>query len=346
MIVWIQLPALKVHFYHKEVLTMLGNLIGRTIRLDYHTLNLPTVLAIIGGELRNNELPLAEDPNPGFGPWMLVTRKSRRNPREAPVKKGKLENDSGNQIDENVTKYGNRGTPKKEGETSPQKPPTHTASTLKRASNQERKGGVDKKGKEENKKGKEKVGSMSNGNDKGVLGTCPEKPTNGPKPMADPTKASTSYQPTESPSLDNKICNPQPTRPSPPTYHTHTGPNGTVMQIVDLQASSIGKQNSATSLLSLPSTTTRTKKNKTSKQSNRRSPAKLNPAKSLQIWSPKKDKKAKSKARIASLTLQEIHAWTTATEIAPISLGKDDTSRREEEPRTTSNPDGPEPFSN
>ncbi|CAI0424275.1 unnamed protein product [Linum tenue] len=40
MIVWVQLPALKVHFYHKEVLTMLGNLIGRTIRLNYHTLNL------------------------------------------------------------------------------------------------------------------------------------------------------------------------------------------------------------------------------------------------------------------------------------------------------------------
>ncbi|CAI0381043.1 unnamed protein product [Linum tenue] len=39
MIVWVQLPALKIHFYHKEVLTMLGNLIGRTIKLDFHTLN-------------------------------------------------------------------------------------------------------------------------------------------------------------------------------------------------------------------------------------------------------------------------------------------------------------------
>ncbi|CAL1407456.1 unnamed protein product [Linum trigynum] len=38
MIVWVQLPALKIHFYHKEVLTTLGNLIGRTIKLDYHTL--------------------------------------------------------------------------------------------------------------------------------------------------------------------------------------------------------------------------------------------------------------------------------------------------------------------
>ncbi|CAL1394830.1 unnamed protein product [Linum trigynum] len=39
MIVWIQLPALKVHFYHQEVLTSLGNLIGRTIKLDFHTMN-------------------------------------------------------------------------------------------------------------------------------------------------------------------------------------------------------------------------------------------------------------------------------------------------------------------
>ncbi|CAI0381637.1 unnamed protein product [Linum tenue] len=383
MIVWVQLPALKVHFYHKEVLTMLGNLIGRTIRLDYHTLNLerakfariavevdlskhlvpriwlddalqkveyenlptvcfecgkightnmtcpqlrqptpPTVLAITGGELRNNEVPLEEDPSPGFGPWMLATRKSRRNPRESPVKKGKLENDSGNKIDGNVTKYGNRGTPQKEGEISPQKPPTHTVSMLQRTPNQERKGGADKKGKEENKKGKEKVGSVSNGNDKGVLGSCPEKSANGPKPMADPKRASTSYHPMESPRSDNKTRFPQTTRPSPPTYHTHTGPNGTVMQIVDLQASSIGKQNSAASPLSLPLTTTRMKKNKTSKQGNRRSPAKLNPTKSLQIWTPKKDKKAKSKARIASLTLQEIHGWTNAAKTTPLSLEK------------------------
>ncbi|CAI0393618.1 unnamed protein product [Linum tenue] len=38
MIVWVQFPALKIHFYHKEVVTTLGNLIGRTIKLDYHTL--------------------------------------------------------------------------------------------------------------------------------------------------------------------------------------------------------------------------------------------------------------------------------------------------------------------
>ncbi|CAI0428490.1 unnamed protein product, partial [Linum tenue] len=38
MIVWVHVPELKIHFYHKEVLNSLGNLIGRTIKLDYHTL--------------------------------------------------------------------------------------------------------------------------------------------------------------------------------------------------------------------------------------------------------------------------------------------------------------------
>ncbi|CAL1402716.1 unnamed protein product [Linum trigynum] len=138
MIVWVQLPAMKIHFYHKEVLTTLGNLIGRMIKLDFHTLNRqrakfarmavevdlskhlvpriwlddawqkveyenlsavyfdcgkightetgcphrqlanPTAtLAISGKSLpaeRANQA--ADEPNPGFGPWMLVTRKS------------------------------------------------------------------------------------------------------------------------------------------------------------------------------------------------------------------------------------------------------------------------------
>ncbi|CAI0436048.1 unnamed protein product [Linum tenue] len=37
VVAWIQLPELPVHFYHREVLFALGNLIGRTVKLDYHT---------------------------------------------------------------------------------------------------------------------------------------------------------------------------------------------------------------------------------------------------------------------------------------------------------------------
>ncbi|CAI0430132.1 unnamed protein product, partial [Linum tenue] len=32
-----QLPELPIHFYHREVLFALGNLLGRTVKLDYHT---------------------------------------------------------------------------------------------------------------------------------------------------------------------------------------------------------------------------------------------------------------------------------------------------------------------
>ncbi|CAI0433727.1 unnamed protein product [Linum tenue] len=39
MTVWVQLPAFPLHFYHREVLFSVGNMIGRTIKLDYHTLH-------------------------------------------------------------------------------------------------------------------------------------------------------------------------------------------------------------------------------------------------------------------------------------------------------------------
>ncbi|CAL1413221.1 unnamed protein product [Linum trigynum] len=37
VVAWIQLPELPVHFYNREVLFAIGNLIGRTVKLDYHT---------------------------------------------------------------------------------------------------------------------------------------------------------------------------------------------------------------------------------------------------------------------------------------------------------------------
>ncbi|CAL1400982.1 unnamed protein product [Linum trigynum] len=158
MIVWVQLPALKIHFYHKEVITMLGNLIGRTIKLDYHTLtqqrakfarvavevdiskalvpriwlddewqtveyeNLPEVCFhcgrighnkgacpqnktqeassqgnVAGGSPPGIQTQPSEDSNPGFGLWMLVSRKSRRKSGDGQIK-GKEEHDTGNQI--------------------------------------------------------------------------------------------------------------------------------------------------------------------------------------------------------------------------------------------------------
>ncbi|CAL1389402.1 unnamed protein product [Linum trigynum] len=169
MIVWVHFPTLKVHFYHKEVLTMLGNLIGRTIKLDFHTLhqqgarfariavevdiskplvpriflddewqkveyeNIPMVCfecgkightcpccpkshpqepagaLIITSETSPEGSPPASqtvsESQPGFGPWMLVTKKNWRNHRES-SKKGKVENDVGTQ---SLGKFGKNG---------------------------------------------------------------------------------------------------------------------------------------------------------------------------------------------------------------------------------------------
>ncbi|CAI0399505.1 unnamed protein product [Linum tenue] len=222
MIVWVQLPALKVHFYHKEVLTSLGNLIGRTIKLDYHTLNrqrrkfarlavevdmskpltpriwldgswqkveyenLPTVCFECGKighsstscpTLRKEEAPtqvavagrdslasaatIVAEPNPGFGPWILVTKKSRHNPRDQ-QKKGNLESESGKASAGQTNRNGKGGLKVKEGGDSLNITNIQKSVGLQRPVGQERKGNPSTKegdsatvaGKD-NKKGKE-----------------------------------------------------------------------------------------------------------------------------------------------------------------------------------------------
>ncbi|CAN1326355.1 hypothetical protein LINPERPRIM_LOCUS33802 [Linum perenne] len=37
MVVWIRFPHLPILFYHPEILTALGNLVGKTIRIDLAT---------------------------------------------------------------------------------------------------------------------------------------------------------------------------------------------------------------------------------------------------------------------------------------------------------------------
>ncbi|CAI0549968.1 unnamed protein product [Linum tenue] len=151
VVAWVQLPELPVHFYHREVLFALGNLIGRTVKLDYHTeklergkfarlaieldmtKSLPTWIRLDGfwqqvlyenipeicfqcgriGHLEDkcpstvNRQPLAIVPVPGtahhqvspdetpaeppagFGPWMQVTRKSRKTSKSGTTNPGR-----------------------------------------------------------------------------------------------------------------------------------------------------------------------------------------------------------------------------------------------------------------
>ncbi|CAL1412813.1 unnamed protein product [Linum trigynum] len=158
MVVWVQFPALPIHFYHKEVLFSLGNMIGRAIKLDYHTLhqerakfgciavevdlskplvpriwldgawqyleyeNLAVVCFECGKvgyisstcpslqtyEQNNLEKGLAtvptdtpapeksDDEKTGFGPWMQVSRKSRRGNKIG--EKRQVGNNTGNNL--------------------------------------------------------------------------------------------------------------------------------------------------------------------------------------------------------------------------------------------------------
>ncbi|CAI0380502.1 unnamed protein product [Linum tenue] len=206
MIVWVQFPALKIHFYHKEILTSLGNLLGRTICLDFHTLTLqrakfariavevdlskplvpriwlddawqkveyenlpdvcfecgkighssllcpklrlqtpPPILAITGSETPASEAEQGgEESTPGFGPWMLLSRKSRRNSRD-PSQKGKLESFSRNANGNMSTKQGKQEVLQKEGGRAAPISPPITPHSPQRASNQDKKGGTRKK---------------------------------------------------------------------------------------------------------------------------------------------------------------------------------------------------------
>ncbi|CAL1412955.1 unnamed protein product [Linum trigynum] len=148
MVVWIQFPVFPVHFYHKEILFTLGNMVGRAIKLDFHTqhqqrakfarmaveldlskplvtrirldgkwqyieyenlpdccfecgkighttMSCPTLAAkpqLLTGEANSGSSEAwpekASEEKQGFGPWMQVTRKSRRGNRNG--EKGNL----------------------------------------------------------------------------------------------------------------------------------------------------------------------------------------------------------------------------------------------------------------
>ncbi|CAL1376152.1 unnamed protein product [Linum trigynum] len=399
MIVWVHLPELKIHFYHKEVLTTLGNLIGRTIKLDYHTLtqqrakfarlavevdlsrplvpriwldddwqpveyeNLPAVCFECGkiGHsstscplLRPAAVPKASDfvvggaqtlspeesseANAGFGPWMLVTRKGRRNQRESNGK-GK-EKDLGGSVKAKEKDLGSlhHGTVDKNSKSAlrirePEDSISGEAQQLsirpQRSPVQDRKGNGGKRVGEERRNGKEILIEEGPSVGKGLLGPGPIKgvTTKKSQPTSEGSMASTSSpksltthglinRPSEVPPSGSRAQgSPKAPALTPPPTSVSTGPNGTVLQVI--QISSQNEEQLRRADHPSPSTANRTKGKKSSKgRSKKGSPAKLNPVRPLQIWSPMKDRKTKSKSRMASLTLQEINAWTEAAQSA------------------------------
>ncbi|CAL1355125.1 unnamed protein product [Linum trigynum] len=233
MVVWVQFPCFPVHFYHKDLLFSLGNLIGRAIKLDFHTLhqqrtrfarvavevdlsqplvprirldgkwqrvkseNLPIVCFECGKightkiscpvlypeQASNREAEFSPTPTTasvepsseevsGFGPWMLVTRKSRRNQREIP-NQGRPDQAEG--ISEGTINKQERKEASVRKENG--KPPNQAGikSSQQKQSPQATQGGSSSKnGKGENKKGKEAVSVELEGEKaSGILGPVP-----------------------------------------------------------------------------------------------------------------------------------------------------------------------------
>ncbi|CAN1829884.1 hypothetical protein LINPERHAP1_LOCUS32682 [Linum perenne] len=125
MVVWVRFPHLPIHLYHPQILTSLGNLIGKTVKVDFNTQRAERgKFARIAIELDLNE-PLApvveidgvsqaieyenmpslcfgcgkELTPESFGPWMLVERRGRR-----PRKESKSDLESGKSGVDSITK--------------------------------------------------------------------------------------------------------------------------------------------------------------------------------------------------------------------------------------------------
>ncbi|CAI0467257.1 unnamed protein product [Linum tenue] len=401
---WVRFPHLPVHFYHKEVLFALGNLIGRTIKLDYHTEhghrgkfariaieldmskplkprirldgfwqkvvyeNLPnacfgcgivghaeSICPKLGRDLTatasdstttisSQTLPLRETEAPvGFGPWMQVTRKSRKPERK----------DSSQQAADQAklqgSKSGKKNQPQKEGEFNlpslgSNKPNAkgknigHSHTTAKamelpnQAKNQEEipQVGMPNMEKVEKKNENGKKATMNppvsapvpttilkqnpsplavHAGDKGLLGPGPQ-PASG-SPLLDPSSSKQSLN--KAPKSDKTTAS----GPSLEGIKTRTvfGPDGKTVTILDVSCPEPPSHRQIDP--EAPLSSLRIKKKKKKKGSSPRPTKQGMPmaaaTKAIQIWSPKKDKKNKPRDKLLSLTLQEIEAWSSTT---------------------------------
>ncbi|CAL1374994.1 unnamed protein product [Linum trigynum] len=377
MVVWIQFPAFSVHFYHKEILFTLGNMVGRSIKLDFHTQhqqrakfarmaveldlskplvtrirldgkwqyieyeNLPTCCfecgkightsttcpsltantpEMVTGRLVSPTENWSEKPSEekaGYGPWMQVSRRSRRGSRAS--EKG---NSSANQGDSAGSVKAGKGKSlhkDMEGPNGQKEAPSKREETL-------RNGAIGKgknvgTGQRNGKEGEAKEAAEMATGGKGVLGPIPSSNAG---LILNATKAvlraqnlgTTSTSAGNGPVLGvGSVKHPRSKGSSssgPPTTQSISGPNATAIQIVAVP--SIDSQRVSERKAATPSAATRTKKqteDKKKKTKPHKSPRKVT-ARALQVWTPVKEKKAKSRTRLATLTLQEIAAWTEA----------------------------------
>ncbi|CAL1413243.1 unnamed protein product [Linum trigynum] len=389
MVVWIQFSALPVHFYHKEVLFSLGNMIGRAIKLDFHTHhqqrakfarmaveldlskplvtrirldgqwqyieyeNLPTVCfecgkightslscpnliptvqcsqAETGGASPEYDPATVSEEKEGFGPWMQVTRRSRggnRNPDKGNArqsqgdltingKNGKGKNSSKDMKSSTGSKGGAKEIPVQQDELGKQ-------SILEKGKNA---AVAHPKGKE--KIGKEFAEVAIVG--KGILGPIPISKSG---TIIGPNKDATHAQRKDEVDSIKKgsTCfnggpivgdmKDRPTTSSPPKDHVSPGPNRTSIQIISVPQ--YDTKNGRKMSKDTPSAAIRIKSQKNQKKKKTKSPRNSQVSvatKALQVWTSVKEKKNKMRTRMASLTLQEIAAWTGAAKMSPMN---------------------------
>ncbi|CAL1413224.1 unnamed protein product [Linum trigynum] len=284
MVVWVQFPGFPVHFYHKDLLFSLGNLIGKAIKLDFHTLHqqhpvlCPEQASDRAAEFSPTPTTASVEPSSeevsGFGPWMLVTRKARHNQREIPNqgRPDQAEESSEGTINkqerkERSARKENGQPPNQAGSKSPQR---------KQGPQATQGGNTNKKGKEENKKGKE-VALVASEVEKtsGILGPIPR--SEGPSSRKSSVSPNTNDASSSGPKEDGlNVIN----------------PIGLVTQLVREK---------------------RKEERRTGEEgidTRKSTPIRHSPMKPLKIWSPVKDRRNKGQDRRISLTLQQIKEWT------------------------------------
>ncbi|CAI0420604.1 unnamed protein product [Linum tenue] len=374
MVVWVQFPGFPVHFYHKDLLFSLGNLIGRAIKLDFHTLhqqrtrfarvavevdlsqpliprirldgkwqrvefeNIPIVCFECGKightkiscpelypeQASNRAVDFAPSPATvsvgssseevsGFGPWMLVSRKSRRNQREFP-RQGRPEQAEG--ISEGIINKQER----KEADVRKEngRPPNQAGikSPQRKQSPQATHGGsLNKKGKGENKKGKEVVlADMEGEMASGILGPVPrmESPRKKGAASSRGNVASSSGPKEDGPNTPSQVGL---------VNLSSKGEKGTKIVIVEAQP----YDPPPTRIIdpAVPSAVLRTKQRKEKRKGDQgkreMTPRKStlvrhSPMKPLKLWSPVKDRKNRGHDKRVSLTLQQIKEWTESSQ--------------------------------
>ncbi|CAL1393438.1 unnamed protein product [Linum trigynum] len=291
MVAWVQLPAFPVHFYHQEILFSLENMIGRAIKLDFHTQHQKHVkFARMAVELDLSK-PLISRIRLD-GKWQYI---EYENLPKVCFECGKVGHTTATcpSLCESAVSIGigtAAGSPEKCSEESPEEKAGF--GSWMQVTRRSRRG----------TRGHEKGNSDGNQGDL-VVGGNTEKGKGNHKNIESSSGSKGGFRENQGQRTGN--------------LQQVKGPNDTSIQIVAVPP--YETQQAAERVKDSPSAAVRTKNQNGQKKKKSKSPRKTSvpiTTKALQVWTPVKEKKNKTRARLTSLTLQEIEAWTGAAQAA------------------------------